>query len=74
MRKITRHHQELFAFDEGIKEYKILAGYQYAVKSNQENRSCYQTDGKGAFWHTASGKSLYGVHAHLIQEYLDSGR
>lgn len=64
--------------DEGIKEYKILAGYHqyFAVKKAiKKTGIATQTDGKGGvFWHTqGSGKSLSMVfYAHLIQEYLDS--
>ena len=64
--------------DEGIKEYKILAGYHqyFAVKKAiKKTDIATQTDGKGGvFWHTqGSGKSLSMVfYAHLIQEYLDS--
>ena len=64
--------------DEGIKEYKILAGYHqyFAVKKAiKKTEVATQTDGKGGvFWHTqGSGKSLSMVfYAHLIQEYLDS--
>ena len=64
--------------NEGVKSFKILAGYhQYfavnkAVISTQKGT---MTDGKGGvFWHTqGSGKSLSMVfYAHLLQEKLDS--
>ncbi|SEF86608.1 type I restriction enzyme, R subunit [Eubacterium ruminantium] len=64
--------------DEGLKKYKILAGYHqyFAVKKAIEStRKATETDGKGGvFWHTqGSGKSLSMVfYAHLLQEALDS--
>lgn len=64
--------------DEGLKKYKILAGYHqyFAVnKAVQMAKKATVTDGKGGvFWHTqGSGKSLSMVfYAHLLQEALDS--
>lgn len=64
--------------NEGLKKYKILAGYHqyFAVKKAVEStRNATETDGKGGvFWHTqGSGKSLSMVfYAHLLQEALDS--
>lgn len=64
--------------DEGLKKYKILAGYHqyFAVnKAIQMAKKATVTDGKGGvFWHTqGSGKSLSMVfYAHLLQEALDS--
>lgn len=64
--------------DEGLEEYKILAGYHqyFAVnKAVQMAKKATVTDGKGGvFWHTqGSGKSLSMVfYAHLLQEMLDS--
>lgn len=64
--------------DEGLEEYKILAGYHqyFAVnKAVQMAKKATVTDGKGGvFWHTqGSGKSLSMVfYAHLLQEALDS--
>ena len=64
--------------NEGIKSYKILAGYHqyFAVnKAIQSTKKATVTDGKGGvFWHTqGSGKSLSMVfYAHLLQEALDS--
>ncbi len=64
--------------NEGIKQYKILAGYHqyFAVKKAIEStKHATETDGKGGvFWHTqGSGKSLSMVfYAHLLQEALDS--
>ena len=64
--------------NEGLKKFKILAGYhQYfavkkAIKSTQR---ATQTDGKGGvFWHTqGSGKSLSMVfYTHLLQEALNN--
>ena len=63
--------------NEGIKKYKILAGYHqyFAVKKAIEStKKATVTDGKGGvFWHTqGSGKSLSMVfYAHLLQEALD---
>lgn len=63
---------------EGLKEFKILAGYHqyFAVrKAIVSTRQGMATDGKGGvFWHTqGSGKSLSMVfYAHLLQEALDS--
>lgn len=63
---------------EGLKEFKILAGYHqyFAVrKAIVSTRQGMATDGKGGvFWHTqGSGKSLSMVfYAHLLQEVLDS--
>lgn len=64
--------------NEGIKKYKILAGYHqyFAVnKAIESTKHATVTDGKGGvFWHTqGSGKSLSMVfYAHLLQEALDS--
>lgn len=64
--------------DEGLKKYKILAGYHqyFAVnKAVQMAQKATVTDGKGGvFWHTqGSGKSLSMVfYAHLLQDALDS--
>lgn len=64
--------------NEGIKSFKILAGYHqyFAVrKAITSTQKAAVTDGKGGvFWHTqGSGKSLSMVfYAHLLQEALDS--
>lgn len=64
--------------NEGIRKYKILAGYHqyFAVnKAIQMAKKATVTDGKGGvFWHTqGSGKSLSMVfYAHLLQDELDS--
>lgn len=64
--------------NEGLKQYKILAGYHqyFAVnKAIASTKRAAGTDGKaGVFWHTqGSGKSLSMVfYAHLLQEALDS--
>lgn len=64
--------------NEGLKSYKILAGYHqyFAVrKAISSTQKATTTDGKGGvFWHTqGSGKSLSMVfYAHLLQETLDS--
>ena len=64
--------------NEGLKKFKILAGYHqyFAVnKAVQMAAKATITDGKGGvFWHTqGSGKSLSMVfYAHLLQEALDS--
>lgn len=64
--------------NEGIKAFKILAGYHqyFAVrKAIASTQKATVTDGKGGvFWHTqGSGKSLSMVfYAHLLQEALDS--
>ena len=64
--------------NEGLKQFKILAGYHqyFAVnKAVESTRHATETDGKGGvFWHTqGSGKSLSMVfYAHLLQEALDS--
>ena len=64
--------------NDGVKSYKILAGYHqyFAVrKAIESTRRATITDGKGGvFWHTqGSGKSLSMVfYAHLLQEALDS--
>lgn len=64
--------------NEGLKKFKILAGYHqyFAVKKAIEStKHATVTDGKGGvFWHTqGSGKSLSMVfYAHLLQEALDS--
>lgn len=62
---------------EGLKKFKILAGYHqyFAVrKAIESTKNATVTDGKGGvFWHTqGSGKSLSMVfYAHLLQEALD---
>ncbi len=64
--------------NEGIKSFKILAGYHqyFAVnKAVVSTKKGTMTDGRGGvFWHTqGSGKSLSMVfYAHLLQEKLDS--
>ncbi len=64
--------------NEGLKRYKILAGYHqyFAVnKAIVSTKRATETDGKGGvFWHTqGSGKSLSMVfYAHRLQEELDS--
>ena len=64
--------------NEGLKRFKILAGYHqyFAVnKAIESTKHATQTDGKGGvFWHTqGSGKSLSMVfYAHRLQEALDS--
>lgn len=64
--------------NEGLKKFKILAGYHqyFAVrKAIESTKNATVTDGKGGvFWHTqGSGKSLSMVfYAHLLQETLDS--
>lgn len=64
--------------NEGLKRFKILAGYHqyFAVnKAVVSTKNATETDGKGGvFWHTqGSGKSLSMVfYAHLLQEALDS--
>lgn len=64
--------------NEGLKRFKILAGYHqyFAVnKAIASTKKATVTDGKGGvFWHTqGSGKSLSMVfYAHLLQEKLDS--
>lgn len=64
--------------NEGLKQFKILAGYHqyFAVnKAVASTRRATETDGKGGvFWHTqGSGKSLSMVfYAHRLQEALDS--
>lgn len=63
---------------EGLKKFKILAGYHqyFAVrKAIESTKNATVTDGKGGvFWHTqGSGKSLSMVfYAHILQEALDS--
>lgn len=63
---------------DGIKNFKILAGYHqyFAVnKAVVSTQKATVTDGKGGvFWHTqGSGKSLSMVfYAHLLQEALES--
>ena len=63
--------------NEGIKSFKILAGYHqyFAVKKAiVSTQKATVTDGKGGvFWHTqGSGKSLSMVfYAHLLQKALD---
>lgn len=64
--------------NEGIKTFKILAGYHqyFAVKKAiVSTKNATQTDGKaGVFWHTqGSGKSLSMVfYAQLLQKALNS--
>ena len=64
--------------NEGLKQFKILAGYHqyFAVrKALESTKKGIATDGRGGvFWHTqGSGKSLSMVfYAHLLQETLDS--
>lgn len=64
--------------NEGLKKFKILAGYHqyFAVrKAIESTKNATVTDGKGGvFWHTqGSGKSLSMVfYAHLLLEALDS--
>lgn len=64
--------------NEGIDNFKILAGYHqyFAVrKAIESTKHATITDGKGGvFWHTqGSGKSLSMVfYAHLLQEALNS--
>ena len=64
--------------NEGLKSYKILAGYHqyFAVrKAIESTKRATTTDGKGGvFWHTqGSGKSLSMVfYAHLLQSALES--
>lgn len=64
--------------NEGLKKFKILAGYHqyFAVrKAIESTKNATVTDGKGGvFWHTqGSGKSLSMVfYAHLLQKALDS--
>lgn len=64
--------------NEGLKQFKILAGYHqyFAVnKAIASTKHATETDGKGGvFWHTqGSGKSLSMVfYAHLLQETLNS--
>jgi len=64
--------------NEGLKQFKILAGYHqyFAVKKAIEStKKATATDGRGGvFWHTqGSGKSLSMVfYAHLLQAVLDS--
>ena len=64
--------------NEGLKRFKILAGYHqyFAVnKAIESSKHACETDGKGGvFWHTqGSGKSLSMVfYAHLLQTALNS--
>ncbi len=64
--------------NEGLKRFKILAGYHqyFAVnKAIESSKHASETDGKGGvFWHTqGSGKSLSMVfYAHLLQQALNS--
>lgn len=64
--------------NEGLKHFKILAGYHqyFAVnKAVVSTKHATETDGKGGvFWHTqGSGKSLSMVfYAHRLQEALES--
>ena len=63
---------------EGLKQFKILAGYHqyFAVnKAIESTKRATETDGKGGvFWHTqGSGKSLSMVfYVHRLHEVLDS--
>ena len=64
--------------NEGLNQYKILAGYHqyFAVrKAVDSTKKATVTDGKGGvFWHAqGSGKSLSMVfYAHLLQSELES--
>ncbi|WP_428771370.1 type I restriction endonuclease subunit R [Treponema sp. HNW] len=62
--------------NEGLKTYKILAGYhQYFAVKKAINSTKNAVNGKGGvFWHTqGSGKSLSMVfYAHLLQTALES--
>ena len=64
--------------NEGLKQFKILAGYHqyFAVrKAIESTKKGMATDGRGGvFWHTqGSGKSLSMVfYVHLLQDALDS--
>ena len=64
--------------NEGLKQFKILAGYHqyFAVnKAIESSKHASETDGKGGvFWHTqGSGKSLSMVfYAHLLQNAINS--
>jgi type I restriction enzyme R subunit len=64
--------------NEGLKQFKILAGYHqyFAVhKAIESTKKGMATDGRGGvFWHTqGSGKSLSMVfYAHLLQDALNS--
>ena len=62
--------------NEGLKQFKILAGYhQYFAVRKAISSTKNAVDGKGGvFWHTqGSGKSLSMVfYAHLLQEALES--
>ena len=64
--------------NEGLKRFKILAGYHqyFAVnKAIESSKHALETDGKGGvFWHTqGSGKSLSMVfYAHLLQTALNT--
>ena len=64
--------------NEGLAQYKILAGYHqyFAVRKAVDSTAhATETDGKGGvFWHTqGSGKSLSMVfYAHLLQSALNS--
>lgn len=64
--------------NEGLKRFKILAGYHqyFAVnKAIESSKHACETDGKGGvFWHAqGSGKSLSMVfYAHLLQTALNS--
>ena len=62
--------------NEGIKQFKILAGYhQYFAVKKAITSTKNAVNGKGGvFWHTqGSGKSLSMVfYAHLLQEALSS--
>lgn len=64
--------------NEGLKRFKILAGYHqyFAVnKAIESSKHASETDGKGGvFWHTqGSGKSLSMVfYAHLLQTALNT--
>lgn len=64
--------------NEGLKKFKILAGYHQYFAVNKaiiSTKNAVNTDGKGGvFWHTqGSGKSLSMVfYAHLLQKTLNS--
>lgn len=64
--------------NEGLNQYKILAGYHQYFAVNKaiiSTKHATETDGKGGvFWHTqGSGKSLSMVfYVHLLQDALDS--
>ena len=71
-------HNFICFSNEGLQQYKILAGYHqyFAVrKAIASTAKATETDGKGGvFWHTqGSGKSLSMVfYARLLQSALDN--